>query len=465
MNAVTLAILGYVVLQLGIAFVVARRVRSEQDYLVAGRSLGLGMAIFSVYATWFGAETCVGASAKAFEGGFAETKADPFGYTLCLLLMGLVFAVPLYRRGITTLADLVRQRYGPNVEKLAALILVPSSILWAAAQIRAFGIVLGLSSDVALDTMIVVAGAVVIVYASVGGMWADAYADLIQGIVLIIGLGILAVSVFAGDGPGLGAVTGDQLALIDTGQPWLETLEGWAVPIFGSVVAQELIARVISSRSAAIARRAVLSAAGMYFVIGMIPPVIGLVAVHVLPAGTDGEHALALMAQRYLPDAVYVIFAGALVAAILSTVDSALLAAGALTAHNVIVPLRPAMSERGKLLVNRLAVVGFGVVACGLALSAEGVYELVETASSLGTSGILWLVIFALWTERFGGPVAAATALVAGVATYVTSNLVELPYPFLASLATSLALYSIVALVETRRIAPPTPSSTGSSAR
>jgi Na+/proline symporter len=450
-NLVTAAILGYVVLQLGIAFLVARRVKSEQDYLVAGRSLGLGMGIFTVFATWFGAETCVGAAAKAYGGGLSETNADPFGYSLCLLLMGLFFAVPLYRRGLTTLADLFRARWGTGVEKLAALILVPGSILWAAAQIRAFGIVLGVSSKVDLDIMILVAGAVVIVYTSVGGMWADAYADLIQGCVLITGLVILAVAVFAAGGPGLESITADQLAIVNTSKPLLTTLEGWAVPIFGSLVAQELIARVISSRSEQVARRAVLSAAGLYFVVGLIPPVIGLVAMHALPAGTDGEHALALMAERHLPSALYVLFAGALVAAILSTVDSALLAAGALTAHNVVVPLMPGLSEAGKLRVNRIAVVSFGVLACAFALSAEGVYELVETASSLGTSGILWLLLFALYGKDFGGPRAAVGALVAGVVTFVyTSAFLELEIPFLVSVAASFVVYVVIALVEKR---------------
>ena len=451
MNLVTAAILGYVVLQLGIAFWVARRVKNEQDYLVAGRSLGLGMGIFTVFATWFGAETCVGAAAKAYGGGLSETNADPFGYTLCLVLMGLFFAVPLYRRGLTTLADLFRARWGTGIEKLAALILVPGSILWAAAQIRAFGIVLGVSSSVDVDVMILVAGAVVIVYSTVGGMWADAYADLIQGCILIAGLVILGITVFAGGGPGLGAITADQLAIVNTSKPVFTTLEGWCVPIFGSLVAQELIARVISSKSAVIARRAVLSAASLYFVIGIIPPLIGLVALHSLPAGTDGEHALALMAQTHLPTVLYVLFAGALVAAILSTVDSALLAAGALTAHNVVVPLVPSLTERGKLAVNRIAVVSFGVLACVFALSAEGVYELVETASSLGTSGVLWLLIFALYGERFGGPVAAGAALLGGVASFVVcSSVLELETPFLISVAVALVLYVGVALVEKR---------------
>jgi hypothetical protein len=57
--------------------------------------------------------------------------------------------------------------------------------------------------------------------------------------------------------------------------PWLERLDAWAVPICGSVVAQELIARVLASRSERVARRSPLFASGLYLTFGLIPVFIG----------------------------------------------------------------------------------------------------------------------------------------------------------------------------------------------
>ena len=54
----------------------------------------------------------------------------------------LVVAAPLWKRGLITLVDLFRVRYSPGVERLAALLLVPGSVLWAGAQVKAFGQVL-----------------------------------------------------------------------------------------------------------------------------------------------------------------------------------------------------------------------------------------------------------------------------------------------------------------------------------
>ena len=70
---------------------------------------------------------------------------DPFGYALVIVILAAVFAGPLWRAQITTLGDLFRRRYSPRVEQLAVVLMIPTSILWAGAQIRAFGQVLALA--------------------------------------------------------------------------------------------------------------------------------------------------------------------------------------------------------------------------------------------------------------------------------------------------------------------------------
>jgi solute:Na+ symporter, SSS family len=146
MTLTVAAILAYVILQIGIAFVVSRRIRTEDDYLVAGRSLGPLLASFSLFATWFGAETCIGAAGAVYEEGLSGARADPFGYAVTLVLVGLL-AVRLWSARITTLGDLFRRRYSQAVERLSVVLLIPTSIFWAAAQIRAFGQILASASD------------------------------------------------------------------------------------------------------------------------------------------------------------------------------------------------------------------------------------------------------------------------------------------------------------------------------
>lgn len=450
MNTVLLGVLAYVMVQLLLGWYVSRRIRTEDDYLVAGRSLGYGLATFTIFATWFGAETCIGAAGAIYEAGLAGGSADPFGYGLCLLLMGLVFAVPLWRRRLTTLADLFRQRYTGGVERLGVLLMVPSSLLWAAAQIRAFGQVLSASSGLEVSLMISVAAAVVILYTISGGLLADAWTDLIQGATLLVGLAVLVTVILRDTGvAALGRVEAERLQLFGGGEvPFLAVLEGWAIPVCGSVLAAELVARVIATRTPHIARRASLMAAGLYLCAGVIPVTIGLVGFDVLPGLEHPEQILPLLAQQHLSPLLYTLLAGALVSAILSTVDSALLVAGSLVSHNLLVPLRPGLTEAGKVRAARVAVACFGVLAYVLALHADGVYALVEEASAFGSAGLFTVLLFGLFT-RFGGARSAYATLVTGVLVWVLgAYVVALPYPYLASLAASVAVYLGTALVE-----------------
>ena len=196
MNAVVWGIGLYILAQLGVGFLVSRFVRSEEDYILAGRRLGYGLATFTIFATWFGAETCIGAAGAIYEDGLDGGSADPFGYGLCLVLMGLVFARPLWKRKLTTFGDLFRQRYGVGVERLAVIIMIPTSLLWAAAQVRAFGQVLSAATSLEVNLMITLAAGVVVIYTVAGGLLADAWTDLIQGVVLVVGLVVVAVLMF-----------------------------------------------------------------------------------------------------------------------------------------------------------------------------------------------------------------------------------------------------------------------------
>jgi len=230
--------------------------------------------------------------------------------------------------------------------------------------------------------------------------------------------------------------------------PLLATLEKWAVPVLGSMLAQELIAVVLGSRSAEIARRAALTGGALYFVFGLIAVIIGLMGPRLMPGLENPEQLLPRVAAQQLPVLLYIVFVGAMVSAILSTVAGALLAAGALAAHNVVVPIRPALDGAAKVRIARIAVVLAGAAAYLLARHAESVYALVEEASAFGSSGIVVAAIFGLFTS-FGGWRAALAALATGVGTWTTGHYVlDLPYPYLTSLAAALLAYVAIASLE-----------------
>jgi Na+/proline symporter len=370
--------------------------------------------------------------------------------------MGLIFAILLWKMKLTTIADFFRHRYSTGTERITALIMVPTSLLWAVAQIRAFGQVLPASSEPEITLAIAIAALVVILYTAMGGLLADAITDIIQGGILIIGLFILLFSV-PGDLGGIGAalqlIVPDKLSVIPTGSvsgyhKTLSVIEAWAIPKCGSVVAQEVISRVLASRSPQVARRPSFMASWLYLCIGIIPLFISLIGFTIIPNLADPKHVLPLMAQKHLSGFFFIIFAGALVSAILSTVDSALLAASALLTHNLVVSIKPGMSESYKLRANRIGVILMGLVVYLRALNAEGIYNLVKEVSSFGSAGIFIVLIFGLFT-RFGGVKSAIFMLTIGSIVWFYSHyILHFEWSYVLSLTIALLGYLIVALFE-----------------
>jgi solute:Na+ symporter, SSS family len=443
MNWLLVGILAYLATQLAIGLWVSRRVRSETDYILAGRSLGLGLASFSIFATWFGAESIQGAAGAIYDNGLSGGSADPFGYALCILFVGIFFARPLWARGFTTFGDLFRARYSVGVERFVILLLVPTSVIWAAAQVRAFGNVVSHASGIPLDVAITAAAAFIVLYTAIGGLLADAWTDLVQGLAIIVGLVALA-GVLLGSGDLQAAwreVPAERLNPLGDGTvPWYELLEAWVVPVVGSMLAVEVITRVLACRSAAVAQRACFIGGGLYLSVGLIPAVLGLCGPFLAPGLEDAEQLVPALANQHLGTWLYVPFAGALMSAILSKVDSSLLAGSSLVTHNVVLPLRPDLSEQAKLRLSRLGVLTLGALAFVLALRSESIKDLVEFASAFGSAGVFVVACFGLFTG-LGGPPSAWAALCTGFLVWATDTWLEWPTPYATALVVSTLAY------------------------
>lgn len=456
MNTYALAgILGYVIVQFAIGAWVSRHMTSERQFILADRSLGTWLVAFSVFATWFGAEAIVASAGEIYAKGLTGGLADPFGYGAAVVIVGLLLAGPLWRRGIVTYADMVRNRYSPVTEKLFVLVLLPGSILWAAAQVRAFGQILGSTSGLDVETAILVSAFLVGAYSVVGGLLADAVTDVVQGIAVIIGLVVLAFFVAAAlGGPtvALSQIEPVRLSLA-TGpdDTTIDRIEHLTVVLCGSLVAVELVSRFLGARSATVAAQGTIAGGIMYLAMGLFPVFLGLVGPQLLKDLAEPEQIVPKLAESYLPAAGYALFVGALVSAILSVVHAALHAPAAQLSHNVVVRLIPELSPRGRLYCVRLTVLVLSAVAWGLAHAVATIRELVELASAFGSAGAIVVALFGLFTG-FGGAAAAIAALLSGSLVWALGKFVlELQTPYLLALGVALTAYVVLGLIERAR--------------
>lgn len=426
----------YVLIQIGIGLYLARNIKTDTDFFLAGRGVSLIPIAFSLFATWFSAETIIGSAGVISAEGLAGARAEPFGYALCLFAMALFIAGAFRAKGYDNLAAFFRDRFDQRSEVLTALITIVVSTIWAAAQLLALAVLLKTALGVPEQATLVVATLVIIVYTATSGIVGDIYTDMIHASVLIVGL--LAVlwgvtSALGGFGPMFARIEPQQLTLLGKDENWLSQLDAWAIPILGSLVTQEAIARFLSAKDAKAARTATFAAGAMYLALGSVPVIIALAGAHVLPPNSaDTDAFLPALAAQTLTPFFYVLFTGALISAVMSTTNSNVLSVSSMVSVTLLSAMRRREDERARLWAARASTVGAAVAALLIATSGQSIYELIALTSVWGQGGILVAVLIGL-AGGYGGPRAALYAIVACLLVNLATMAV---YPAFALLST-----------------------------
>ena len=415
----------YVAAQIGISLWFSRGVKSDADYFLGGRNVAMIPAMLSLFATWFGAETVMGSSAAIAQDGLSGARSEPIGYALCLVAMAFIVAGAYRSRGYATLADFYRDRFGRDSELFAALITAAVSTIWAAAQLLALAAILHTALDIPAQTTLLIATAIIVLYTSFSGIVGDIATDVIQGAIVLIGLMLLLLALadqFGGFGGLFAVIQPEQLSVVgvdaETGESesWLARIDVFALPILGSLVTQEAVSRLLSTRNEKDARNAALGAGAIYFFVGCIPVLLALGGAHLTVPGWSGDDDsfLPKLAQVLLHPVAYLIFLSALVSAILSTVNSNLLSVSSLLSINVLSHVHAKATEMTRLRVARITTVAAGLLALAIAWEAGSIYGLIALTSAFGQSGLLIAFLFGVYS-RFGGRLAALASIVAGV--------------------------------------------------
>lgn len=458
--AITLVlILAYVGLQIALAVWVGRGARSDTDYLVAGRSLGAGAVGMSIFATWFAAESLIATSSEVAAEGIVGARAEPFAYAAGLVAVALFFARPLRRGGFITLADFLRDRFGGATESLSAAVIALSATTWSAAQLFAFAAIIDAASGIGFTPALLGATLLVMTYTLFGGLAGDVITDILQGIVIIVAILILlALMIAAAAGPAAmwAALPDTALRPPPASETWVDRAELWLIPIIGTMVSQEAISRTLAARSPEVARTGALWGAGLYLAAGLVPVSFGLFGPQLgLPLG-EGEAYLPSLAKALFPDWLLIIFTGALVSAILSSVDSALLAVSAVVTESGYKRLFPNASPLALLRAARTATVGAAALAAGLAMTGESLRALVMDAGAIGAA-LAVPIIAGLAGSRARHAAPAAIVVQIGCLAVLDWGL-GVPGAFLWMLAAGTLTFAALAAWERRRPAPETPT-------
>ncbi|MCK7559720.1 sodium:solute symporter family protein [Chitinophaga sedimenti] len=440
----------------------AKRVHSAADFVVAGKNLPLGISACVIFATWFGSETMLGATAEYAQHGLLGVMEDPFGASLCLVLVGLFYARKLYRFNILTFCDFFRIRYGRKAELVSALLMVPSYFGWIAAQIVAMGIVVNKVMGIDQTVAMIASGGLVMAYTYMGGMWSVSVTDFIQTIMIIAGLIIITIIVVNQAG-GISTViekTPPQYFRFFPDRnfsDWLRYLAAWMTIGLGSIPQQDVFQRLMSSKSETVAVRSSFLGALMYFTIGSLPLLIILCARILYPAlfHEDPEGILPTMVLQHGNLFIQILFFGALLSAIMSTTSGAILAPATVLGENIIRPFFKELSDKKFLFIIRLSVVAVSILSLFMAVGNGNIYELVGASSILSlvslfvplTAGLYW---------KAATNAGAIASILAGTAAYFLAEWFNSEIPSLmVGLLASTAAMVIGSLAERKFFPPP----------
>ncbi|MCA9038742.1 MAG: sodium:solute symporter family protein [Planctomycetaceae bacterium] len=456
----------YLVIMYIIGFVAERKIHNVEDFLVAGRRLPLSLAWMTLLATWFGAGTMLTAANEVRKEGLQAAALDPLGAGFCLLLAGFFVAAPLWRMQLLTVPDFFRRKFGRNAELLASLILVPSYFGWIAAQFMALAEVLQLFFGIPVAWGLLLVAIVGTGYTLMGGMWSVTLTDAVQISLVLGGLIVLLGVVLWELGNGsmgtglarLGNETDPEMFTLIPRENWTQ-LVGWlgvfAIGALGNLPGQDLMQRVFAAKSERTAQQACLLAGGLYLLFGAIPIILALAGNLLFPNELESP-ILPMLAHAFLHPAVSVIFLVAILSAVLSTIDSAILSPASVLAQNVF----PFLGSTDTLRSNRFAVLGVAVCSLGLAYYGKNAYELLEEAYLLPLVGMFVPFMIGIYSKPTTGSAALASMLT-GTALWLIHFVADWefflePVESLAALELPLSLcVTACALVAYFIVAPP----------
>lgn len=445
----------YWVISVGIGLWAAMRVKNTADFAAAGHSLPLPIVTATVFATWFGSETVLGIPATFMKEGLGGIVSDPFGSSLCLILVGLFFAKHLYNRRMLTIGDFFREKYGRTVEVLITLCIVVSYLGWVAAQIKALGLVFNVVSDgsISQTTGMIIGASSVLIYTLFGGMWSVAITDFIQMIIIVIGMLYI--------GGEMSAQTGGVAVVIqhaaDAGKLnfWpdmnLAAILGFIAALFtmmlGSIPQQDVFQRITSSKNVNVAVQAAIIGGVLYFFFAFVPLFLAYSATLISPGlieqylETDSQMILPKLVMGHAPMFAQIMFFGALLSAIKSCASATLLAPSVTFAENIVRGMFKHLSDQDLLRVMRITVLCFTVIVTAFAINSElSIFKMVENAYKITLVSAFVPLTFGIYWSRANSLAGLLSALF-GLATWISCEMLAptgLVPPQLAGLCASL---------------------------
>ena len=334
-------VIGYLVGMLVIGYVVGKlKIKNADDYMVAGRRMGVFMVAFSLSANNIGGGSTTGLAGKAFTSW--GMSAVWYVLAASIAMIPLAYFAPKIRKTMAvTIPEVVGRRFGKFSSGFSAILNILALFCLTSSQIAASGSVVSVLTGIDTRICLLIAGLVVILYTTFGGMIADQISDLVQFIIIFFGLAIATPFVIKGCG-GWSTIAsklpGDQLSF--TKIVWVAII-GYIFNYFCTFLSgPEMISRFESAKDEKTAQRASLVSAVLMAAMAIFPTLLGLAALSVSDTlgNISSNSAMMAVTQTYAPTIITGIVSAAIISATMSSADSNLLCMSTMIINDLFLP-------------------------------------------------------------------------------------------------------------------------------
>lgn len=443
-----IVIAAYIGFLIALSLYLSRKQINIEDYYLGGRSIPWWAIGVSTMATQLGAISFI--SAPAFvalkPGGGLKWLGFEFAVPIAMVFI-MIFIIPvIHRSGGISLYEYLEKRFDASTRSIVSIIFQISRALATGVGIYAIGIVLSAILKVPLVPTILVIGFVTIIYDVLGGIKAVIYTDVIQMFILTIGIvicGIAAYSLIGGADNLLSGFDKERLDIINMNNHGFgdgENFSFWALVIGGFFLYvayygcdQSQIQREMSAKSLNEAKKSLMLngfarvlIVAAYLAMGLLIGAFALQSesfMSLIPKDKV-DYMVPIFVLNYLPHGVIGFIVIALIAAFMSSLDSAINSISAATMRDIYQRyINPDGNDKHNFMMSRLLTVFWGVVCTGFAFLvgsiSDTVIEAINKVGSLFYGPILAAFVLGILFKR-----TSATAVKLGVISGVALNFI-----------------------------------------
>lgn len=417
----------YLIFVVWIGFKVGSGHKDAEDYFLAGRGMLWPVVGISLFASNISSTTLIGLSGDAYATGISVYNYEWMASVV--LVFFVLFILPIYLRSqVYTMPEFLERRFdGRSRYYFAVLTLIGNIVIDTAGSLFAGGLVIKLIFPQipmwqSIAALAVVAG----VYTIVGGLRAVMYTDAVQTVLILIGAVFITVLAFQKTG-GWEAVTAitppEMLSLVrpldDPAVPWLGMITG--VPLLGFYfwcTNQFMVQRVLSSKNLDHGRRGALFAGLLKLPVLFLMVLPGTMARVLYPELERPDLVFPTLMFDLLPIGLLGLVVAALIAALMSSIDSTLNSASTLVTMDFVAKLRPELDGHALMQVGRAATFVFMILAAAWAPQIENfgsLFKYLQTVLAYVAPPVVAVFLLGIFWRRANGHGAFA-ALVGGLA-------------------------------------------------